>query len=271
MIPVITIAENEFSRIARNPLIIIFCLLMLTLAVVNAMGCSVILPGYVPGVHCEHAQIFFIGVGNFYWIVSMLFAFLSVCIGVISMADERSKGTLGVLISKPLYRKDIIMGKYLGICTFLLLLIIFIVTLYVSLIIIAYRGPDSFIDMIIRVGTMIFLLFLHCNVIVGIIMFFGILLNKAQALIMSFIFLAYEWLPQTPMTESVIKNFQFIDPIMLYLHVFYYDRERALGLLSVSVPFDAWFTHSLPLIVLMVAEVVLVILVNSMLFTREDV
>lgn len=263
---ILTIAENEFSMLARNPVVILFGTLMFILALINAAGCSALLPSIDI---LDHSIVFFIGVGNFFWIVSMFFAFLSMCIGIISITDERSKSSLRVLITKPLYRRDVIMGKFFGISIFLLLFIFFTVTLFISLMMTVYEAPDSIIELILRMGSFVFILFFCCSFTLGLVMLFGILLSKAEALILSLAFMSFEWLPQTPMSFFVYSDLQIIDPIYLFHHaIFTFEGD---DLFTTTLPFIAWLNHALPYVIIMIAEVLIIVLLNSILFNREEI
>jgi ABC-2 type transport system permease protein len=152
---VLVIARNEFLLLARNPIVLVFGIVILAYAIINTAGSSTDLQRF----SSNHADSLLVGVFGLLWILSLLFAFLSMCIGVISIADEKSKGSLRVLLAKPVYRRDVIIGKFIGISTFLFLLIILTVTLFVSLMIAVYSGPESSVEFVLRMASFAILLF----------------------------------------------------------------------------------------------------------------
>jgi ABC-2 type transport system permease protein len=261
---VLTIAENEFSMLARNPIVIIFGILMLVMAIINAAGFSSIVSDTNSS---DHTGNLMAGISNFFWNFSALFAFLAMCIGITSVADERSKGSLRVLFGKPLYRRDVITGKFVGINLFMFLLIAFTLAIFISLMITLYAGPESIIDLSLRMLMFAVLLFINCSFTLGLVMCLGILLNKSEALVISLAFISFEWLTNIGSLPDSLGNLQLINPGYLYVYAMYMASGK---LLNGSVPLDSWLSGSLPYIVLMVAEVILMVLVNCMLFNREE-
>lgn len=260
----LAVAENEFLLLARNPIVIVFGIVMLAFAIVNAAGSSVNLQG----LSSNHTDALLTGVFGFLWIFSLLFAFLSMCIGIMSVADEKSKGSLRVLLAKPLYRRDVITGKFLGISIFIFILIILTLTLFISLMIIVYSGPEYPIELVLRAASFAVLLFLNCSFTLGLVMCLSIILKKAEALVVSMSFVSFEWIITFGSLPSWLGDLQAINPGYLYI-------VNAIGispniLFNVAFPFSSWFSDSLPYIVLMIAEVIIIILINCMLFNHEE-
>lgn len=263
---VLSIAQNEISVIMKTPVVFIFGVIILILAFINAGGSSAILPDIK--FLSSNEAFFYIGFGNFYWILSMLFAFFSMSIGIISIANERSNGSLRILISKPLYRRDIILGKLLGISTLLFLLIIFTLTLFVFLMVVflGYSVPIS--DILLRGGTYaIVLLFSSCFTL-SLIMLFSIILDKAEALVISIAYISFEWLTQTPMMPSWLGEIQIINPMNLFI---YATLKPGNDLFALSIPYEVWLSNALPYIILLIVEVIIIVLIDCIIFNKHDV
>jgi len=143
---ILLVAENEFTMIAKNPIVIIFAGFIFMLALVSIAEYS--LMGNTIVYSYDHDTSFYIVIGNLFYYFSLIFAFLAMCVGVMSVAEERSSGSLRLLFTKPLYRRDIILGKFLGICAFLVLSITFTVILFVTMEMIFFGGPNSVNDLI---------------------------------------------------------------------------------------------------------------------------
>jgi ABC-2 type transport system permease protein len=267
------VAKSEFATIIRNNIVTVFVGFILMLAVVNSAGFSVMQDMY--GSH-THDSGFYIGISNLFYDLSTYFSFLAMCVGVISIAEERSRGSLRVLFTKPLYRRDVIAGKFLGISMFLLLIIALTITLFVSIEMIFYGGPSSLFDLFFRIGTYVVMSFLNSCFTLGLVMLFGILMDMGEALVISVAFIIYEWLAQmgtitTALTLiSPLKDVALIDPAVLYLKVFLPVRGGDHALFAIGQPYVVWLQNAYPYLLLMVLELVLIILVDCALFSREE-
>jgi len=269
------IARNEFSLIAMNPLVIVFVVVMFFLALVNVAGVTSVPmdsnffmnPPYV---------IFFGFLDGIYMFTAVLFTFFAVCLGIVSVTDERSRGSLRVLFTKPLYRRDVILGKFLGIGSFLFLIILLTYTLNVSLMIAVLGVPGSAIELLLRVGTHVVLLFLNAGFTLGLVMVLGIALGEVGALIASLAFICYEWLPSSPSLTftGILGSFSVIDPVYLYNKAFYptntFGATGFVDLYDEALPYFTWLQQASPYIVLMIAYLVIIVLVGCMLFAKEE-
>lgn len=261
----LVVAKNEFSMVAGNPLTILFMGIMVVLAVVNALGAIGVSAwsGNVAGDIVEYLW-------NVNSIVGGFFFLLTLCLGVISIADERSKGTLGVILTKPLYRRDVVLGKLTGIALFLLLLITVTIMLFTSALIMVMGNPGSIAELVAKVGFFILLLFMYCCFTLGLVALFSMLLSKGAALIMSLVYICFEWYSIGVITPSdpFFGALRFFDPFNLYWKPFL-GMKGGEGLLSSSVSMGAWLNFSWPYIALLALYVAVIILVDSILFNRE--
>ena len=265
MKPVYIIAGNEFARIIKNPIVIAFAVLMLIFAIIKAGGYSALLPRYEAFMSLD--EIFFdVGLGNLLWVLSTFFSFLAMCISIIAVAEEQN-GSLKTLVSKPLYRRDVIIGKFLGISTILFLLILLTVCLYVSLTMIVYSGPTSFTELLLRAGSFVILLFLNCSFTTGLVMLLGIVLNKAETLVVSVVFVTQEYLSGNGFIAT-LGQLQLIDPMCLYISAF--EGTAGMDLYTTSVSYTTWLGYAIPYIGMMAIEIVLVLLASCWLINRED-
>jgi ABC-2 type transport system permease protein len=178
-----------------------------------------------------------------------------------------------VLVAKPLYRRDIIVGKFLGLGLFLLLSMVFVELVYVFLMVLVNGAPDSLLELVLRVSLFIVLLFLNCCFTLGLVMLFGIVFSKAEALVLSVAFISFEWLQQANVDFQFLGEIQkLVDPMKLYFNTFgVISGDRVVGtLFETRLSLGAWLDHALPFMVLMLAEVVLIVLVDSAVFSREE-
>lgn len=262
---IISIIKNEFLLICRNPIVIIFCAIIVLFAIHNALACYVLLPKMQ---FIDHNEAFYIGIGNFFWIISLLFAFLSMCLAITSIASERSSNSIRVLLTKPIYRKDIIISKFVSISIFEFLLIILTVVLLVSLMMAVYGGPTSAIELILRMASFSILLFLNCSFTLGLIFLLSILLKRSEAMMISIIFITVEWLGQIQVLPYLPNGLDIIDPMTLYIHAF--AVTPGIDLFRPSLSFNTWLNNAVPFVLLMLLEVVIIVLVNCIAFNREE-
>ncbi len=118
---VIKVANIEVLNILHNKITVLITLILLLLAIINIMGFSVMLSRITS---MDYKEIFFQNISNFTFIMSLILAVFSMCIGVTSMAEEKASGTLNLLFTKPLLRKNVIAGKFIGINLFCLVYIV---------------------------------------------------------------------------------------------------------------------------------------------------
>lgn len=259
------VAENEITLLYKSPIVIIFSLLMLIFALTNAAGSSVVLQKFSFLSHDD--AFFYVGIGNFFWDLSMLFSFLAMCIGIISFTSEQN-GAFRVLLTKPLYRRDVMGGKFIGILSFLLVMVVLTVVLFISLVMIVYGGPGSLTELLLRTGSFILLLFLNCSFTAGIAVMFTVILKKAEAVMASIAFVAAEYLTRMRWIPASIGDLKILNPVNLYVKAF--EIEPRSDLVSISLPYGSWLGYAMPYVFLMLAEVVIIILVNSMIFNKKE-
>lgn len=187
----LVVARNEFSMVARNPIIVLFMGIMVVYILVNDLGVIGTIRGY--DLPIDYARAILSDVGFVNPFMGGFFVLLTLCLGVVSIADERSKASLGVMLAKPLYRRDLILGKLTGIAAFLLLLMTITFVFFVSSLIVVYGNMGSMMEVFIRMSLFIFLLFAYCCFTLGVVALFSILFSKGAALVASLAYFCYEW------------------------------------------------------------------------------
>jgi ABC-2 type transport system permease protein len=251
------IARNEFANIIRHPLVIITIVALCAIIIVNGAGSHWLL--FVLK-NMGIKEVFMLGVSNAFTNTSVVLSFLALCLGIISVAGERSNGSLRVLLTKPLYRRDVIVGKYLGINAVILTLATFTLMISVASIMVSYGGPES-PQMILSMAFYIFLLYIFCSLMSGLMLLVSILFRDiSMALILSMSFLYLVWFVDIPMS---LQNVWMVSPVLQYFTV-------ANGLLTPQSSFIQWFENALPWIVLMIFETIIIFLMNCFLFNREE-
>jgi ABC-2 type transport system permease protein len=260
------IACNEFKRVVGHPLVIVLTIILIMIAVLNGIGAT----GLSGFEKMMNGDVFIkVGLSQTFWHTSIYCTMAAMFVGLVSVAGDRTTGSLNVLISKPLYKRDVIAGKFLGVAVFILLLLTMTFTVSSLLLMLFFRAPLSFEEFSIRLITLILLLFLECCLAAGIAMLFGILFkNLLDAAILTVSFLYLEW--YTPI-QDYLGSFYIVSPSSLYVKIFSATPDpHFTGLIDTSLAFTTWANVAAPYIVLMVLYLIAVLLINSFIFSRSE-
>lgn len=240
---------------------------LVLLALINILGFNAFLTDNSNS-GLPYSIVFFMFTNNYYSNISMILAFLSMCIGSLSIIEDRSRGSLGVLQTKPLYKRDIIIGKFFGIIMFMLLFIIFTIILFGSFMLILKGAPGNIFDIILRFIIFIFLLSLNAIFTAGVAILFSIIFkNKFTALVLSVSYIFIEWLTQKAIIPDTSGDLQLINPSYLYKYtIFSHDSK----LFDSTSTLASWFDSSTLKILLIIAEVIIVVLVCCIAYVRDE-
>lgn len=256
------VARNEFSNILRHPIVLVTIGLLSIMLVINAAGCPYLLEQFRLG---DVKEVFLIGFGNTTSSSMVLLSFLSLCLGIVSVSGDRSDRSLSLLITKPLYRRDILAGKYIGVVAFLFIVICYVISLNVSLIMILWGGPER-PEFYLNVLSFAFVAMIVCSLSTGLMFFTGVLFKDLKmALILSVSYTYLSWYIAHPLS---LRPFTVALLSRQYLSVV--SPPGGVSLISASTPFDVWLGAALPYIVLLLLETVAVFLINCYLFNKED-
>ncbi|MDI6897456.1 ABC transporter permease [Methanocella conradii] len=264
------IAGNEVSIILRQPIIIAVFAILLVLAVLHGLGHALMIrSGLAVNPVPEVDPFFDVGVQNIVWPTSVYLSAVAMFIGILSSIDEKSSGAMRVLIAKPLYRRDIVVGKFLGISLLMLLLTVAFVSLFVASLLIFYGGPQSPYELI-RVPAYMVVLYVYVMFFLAISMLIGFVCNNVY-LALGLAGLFY-WSDLTmsgvfSVIEEINKFLNYISPVHVLFKALYVNDHSMFDLL---LPFSEWISGALPIVVWSALLVIIILLVNSYLFSRYD-
>lgn len=260
------IALNEFKWVVSHPLLPAIALILVVLPILNAVGGNGILfeadnsgEGFILG----QGDVFMQGLLQITWAQRILLSALAAFFGVTSMIKERSSKSVNILVVKPLYRRDIIIGKFLGICSFMLLFITFNLSLTSLLLAIFFRPPMSLADFALRICAYVMGLFLLCALLAAICIFAGIVFrNNLAAMTFVFTMLYVIWF--TPISLHM-GQIVILQPVSLYNLII--DPEQLYWLsnsylFNTAVPFGHWLVAAAPYLMFMLLEVIAFILAS---------
>ena len=182
MANIINISIKEFSDIISNPisLFIIAIYLFFTLITVFQFLTEISEQSLNPDMIVTNLLS---GAG---FILTYYGAFVVIILGTISMYSEKKGNALNVIISKPLYKDSILLGKFIGIFAFFICLSGLIMLIYTSMLLI-FSGPifDPIIqDYIYRLPILLIVSILYILVFLSLSLLVSLLIqNQAYALI----------------------------------------------------------------------------------------
>lgn len=279
MIRALVVADNEFRSTMKNPLVLVSIVLLIVVSAVSSYGSAVNTFNYYQGSQTmSMLSMFMTSMGENIYEISCLFVILSVCLGVFSISEERYGGTLGVLIGKPLCRRDVVLGKFIGLSAFLLIAMTLVFAIHASAALIVYPMPaGSFIEIFARMVSVIVSLFLSCIVMMGLSMMIGTLFRNIALVITLAASIVYlQWF--TPViTLFGLLDLGFInlgiigslDSKILYLY-FILMGQNTNFIFTASTPYLAWLSNAFPYMILLAFEAIIIILIDCMLFNRVE-
>ncbi len=263
--PLFQIAHNEFSMLMDQPLTLIVAGVILVIALIHAVGDTNILPQsaslFPPG------EVFItMGMDNSFWYTTLFLSFLALCIGIISVSGERSIGSMRVLLTKPLYRRDVIAGKFLGGSLFMTATVIVTLVVCVVSMLITYRGTMPYSELFIRTCLYGVILSIYCSLTLGIAMLIGSFFkDRMIALIAAFCYLYFALIEKTLFND--LGSLNRIDPYFLYTSAFSPVDKTVFDM---SGTITSWLSFATPYITLLILEVIIIFLLNCMAFNKEE-
>ena len=267
--PVIVIAKNEIRNIMGHPILFVVGVILVILAYLNGVG------GYHDLVNLEKMQnyysgdTFFLGFSQTWYSTAMICNILAVFLGVTTIAEERWNNNLNTLITKPLYRRDIVIGKYLGI-TFSLFIFTALTLLVTALMLILYfREPLSYSEFVWRLSGYILILAFSITLVSGLSMLLGVVFkNYVVAITLAVAYVYAEWFMYL---AEYFGNFAILMPRKLYMTICDPTKMLGVDIFNSNLSFSSWFSSALPYVVFLMLEIAITIILCSYLFTREDV
>jgi ABC-2 type transport system permease protein len=267
-VQILKISLNELLQTMFSPITATILVFFLIFSIINVANFySFVSISNSVGVPLDYQKTFVDAVQNLTYILTSIIMFLSINLTIVSFGDERSKGTLTILSAKPVYRRDIISGKYLGINAFLVLLIIFIISIFVSLMIMFFGTPESVMDIFFRLVLQSILLMMYCAVSMGITILFVMLLkNNLEAYILSIFFVIVEWLMLYPFILNYFDWFNVINPSKVFFNIL----GSGPGILNIHYPVGVWFGLAFPYVLLLIMELFAIFIFDLYLYGKIE-
>jgi ABC-2 type transport system permease protein len=259
--PIFIIAKKEFVGMFDNQFVILASIALVVFAILNGIGGSTILKSMDAG---QSGDVFILtGFGQILVSTMFLFTIIAVFTGAMSIAEERFKHSTDLLLTKPLYRRDVIIGKYIGMNAFLLIYIIFYLLLTSLLILMFFRAPLSVGEYFLRVSTYMFLLFLESSFSMAIAMLFAIIFKDLlKVVLLTVTYLFIDWYSGLSSTVSIYAK---VSPSLLV-------SENVLVMLNTSAPIMDWLNLSVLNITILITGAICISLLGCLVYTKiEDI
>ncbi|WP_424359020.1 ABC transporter permease [Methanocella sp. MCL-LM] len=265
MSQIILIAKNELSRLVRQPIIILLVCIVLALSAINGMSAA----AFISDVNLGHDPFLIPGLGNAFYNNSIFLSALSAFIGVMAIGGDRSTNSIRVLLTKPLYKRDVLAGKYLGMLALILMIAAFCVLFGVAMLLIFFGGPESASEAIIRICTYVLMLFLNCALTAAITMAIGVLVkNLLGTLICVGSLFFFEW--QVSLHGTILDllgGFIYLNQRILFFTAI---GPGNINLFLTDSPYLVWLDNASQYIVAMVIALLAFMSLSFYVFCRED-
>lgn len=261
--PIPLIAENEFRRVVGHPLVLFVSLVLFIFAMLNGIGGKDILAGSMINTNAGDV-ILSIGYGQVLYSTAFLCTIVAVFTGAMSTVQEQSTGSLLVLLGKPLYRRSIIIGKFLGLDIFVLLFIAVNVMINTLLMILYFQAPAQLEDFSLRMFSLVLVLFIECSLSLAIMMLVSIVLQ--DLLKVALIAVTYIYLEWFAVVNGIIGAWNYVSPQCMFFNMVLGDGT----LLDTSTGYTTWLTMYLPQLAFMIACIAVILLVGCALFGKKD-
>jgi ABC-2 type transport system permease protein len=256
---IVKIAKNELREIVTNRFMMLVSIIIILFTVVDGMRNSYhndafSLLGFV-----------FVSMGSEFYVISLLCTIVAAFIGLMCVADDRNN-SISVLLTKPLYRRDVILGKYTGIAVSLLSLIAISIFFSSMFLLLFYGMNDILGEFILRQCTLIAILFIECAMVSSVTMLFGLLFkNLIFAMGMTVTYFYIDWYANPTFS---IKELLYLSPNQLYMKIFL--GTGGIGLNDTGYLYMSWLSFALPYVLLMIFLTIALVSICCFVFTKRD-
>ncbi len=263
---VYAVGRLEFVRVMSNPIVLLTGLIVAFLAFVNGAGDVGVLE-YVSSTYNTDTAVLQ-GFMQIWEPTGFICMIMVAFFAATTIPYEKWNGSVNVLLAKPLYRRDFVLGKFIGLAMFALFFITFVVLLTGLLIIVFFRAPQSITEYVLRVTAFIIVSSLAYWLVIALNLFFGIVSRNilfVTAAAITYIFIDWIWL-----TDRFLGALSAYTPKNLYFKLEFPIPNTYPAIFDCLMPFGQWLTGVIPYLVLISAELVVLLLAGVYLFSRED-
>lgn len=263
-IPALEVAKKEFYKIAYHPVVWVIVIIAAVYIYFNGAGGYIMLENFQA---YEENDQFIQGYAQIFNAITCMFAIIAGFLGVMSISEERSKSTFNVLLTKPVLRRDVIIGKVTGISAFILVFITMIELITGLLLIIYFREPLSTAEYLWRMAAMIIASSLICTLITGLSVLIGLLFKNiliSTSIVTTYLFI--DWIEH--LISKVDTSASILTPGTILFRII--SPNMNAELFQTTIPFSQWVSTSIPYILLALLSVVVIVLVDCYIFSKQS-
>ncbi|OPY30554.1 MAG: ABC-2 family transporter protein [Methanocella sp. PtaU1.Bin125] len=261
------VAKNELRRSLFHPINLVLVGIIIVLIYVNTASYASVPKSTTidPG---SGGDVFILAYKNILWVLSYLMVIFVGFYGLMSVSEERFKHVIDVLIVKPLYRRDVIIGKFIGLSCLAFIISSLVLLLTFVLLTSVFRPPLSMGDFLLRILSLDFGLTMICSLTAGLAMLASLLFKNILTSASVFItYLFADW-------NGYILGRLHTPPISPYLlfgkMVFPISTGATWINLFNANSFMEWFGYALPYIAVLLLLTLLVVLLDCFILTKTD-
>jgi ABC-2 type transport system permease protein len=263
------IARHEFVSILVHPLIPFACIIVIVIALLSGAGCVATLQ--LQEASGSGRDVLLSGFRQSWGAISVICTVIAIFLGATTISYERWKNSLNILLSKPLYRKDCLMGKFVGLSAFMFLFNTFSLLLVGIAMIVFFRRPISEFEFTWRLIAYILSLTLACSLAIALNMLIGTVAKNilfVTAASITYVFFEWIWYDDRIFGTGAIS---LITPMNLYNKFINPIPGSAIpALFNTIVPFGEWFNAIIPFLFLLLMELCILLATNVYIFSIED-
>lgn len=263
------IAKKEFFKVVLHPIVILLVCIALAFIYFNSAGGFIMLDR-LQAINQNNDQ-FIQGYAQIFAPMIGIFAIIAGFLGVMSISEERSSGSFNVLLTKPIFRRDVILGKMLGLSIFMFLFILTIELLTGLLLVYYFREPWSIPDFLWRFFVIVISSLMTCVLIIELSMLSGLLFKNlllAVSVVATYIFLDCIEFVTSIFNMYFFNSSLTITPWILLFRII--SPGMRGGLFATSIAFSEWFWNALPFIVWMGILIIGVLELDCYVFSRQS-
>ncbi len=253
-------ARNEFVRVFLHPLTPLIILLVSVSAILNVfVGVTTDLD-IAPGDYSLYYSL-----SQIFNVTSKYIGFIAVFTGVMSLAEERKNHSINIILSKPLFRKDLIAGKLLGLNCYLLTVIAFSILFTGLALVLFYFRPTDSLDYVAKIAIYVLIAFVYASLNIAIALLISIIFKDlliCVSMAMAYIFIEdyVGWWRISPFLDN-------FSPVIAMSNLHF---NKAANLQNTTTTASQWISANATNLCFMIAATVLISLIAMAVFTRSD-
>ena len=254
------VGRNEFARVFYHPLTPVIVLLLTFLSLLNGVGGTTATVG---GGSSENGLYYCIG--QTFMFTAVYCSVVAVFIGVVSIAEERRNHALNIILCKPLYRRDMITGKLLGLNAYMLTIIVYSLLLAAMALSIFYKMPANPLDFILKIGIYALIALVYTSLSLTIALLIGTVIRDllvSTTLAVAYIFMdgyvGWTWL--LPGLSNFSPRYAICN---LYI-------SSAANLQSASLTVGQWLDANIVNLFFLLAAITLIGLITMSIYMKGD-